>query len=178
MPIPTSSIGESEPEVTSPPSAMAMPTRGIALSTMTNAVSRRRGPSSLTRRSSSTPVNSLSSAETQPLDRPRPLNGEQRVLVGDVADVRPAELPLLQPLVVGPPVRRVHDQQEAIRLELVDDQVVDDPAALVREERVLRLADADPVEVVGEEALEELPGARAFDLELAHVGHVEDAAVG
>ena len=45
------------------------------------------------------------------------------------------------------------------------------------EERVLRSARLDPVEVVREQALEQLVGARALDLELAHVRDVEDAAV-
>src|SRR5262249_59971391 len=46
------------------------------------------------------------------------------------------------------------------------------------EQRVLRLADADPVEIVGQRGLQELRRARALDLELAHVRDVEDAAVG
>ena len=41
------------------------------------------------------------------------------------------DLALLEPARVGLAVRRVHDEQEPIRLELVDDQVVDDPAVLV-----------------------------------------------
>ena len=55
----------------------------------------------------------------------------------------------------------------------VDDQVVDDPAPLVRQEGVLGLAVADPVEIVGEHRLQERRGPRPFDMELAHVGHVE-----
>ena len=52
------------------------------------------------------------------------------------------------------------------------------PPVLVREQRVLRLAGRDPVEVVREEALQQLERARAFDLDLAHVGDVEHAGVG
>ena len=37
---------------------------------------------------------------------------------------------------------------------LVHDQVVDDPAALVREQRVLRLAGRDSIEVVRERRLQ------------------------
>ena len=66
MPIPTSSIGECVPDVTSPPPSIGMPWRGIAFSSMTKATSRRSGPSSLTRRRTSTPSNSLSSAHAQP----------------------------------------------------------------------------------------------------------------
>ena len=46
MPIPRSSIGECEPEVTSPPSAIAIPWRGIACSVIRNATSFRSGPRS------------------------------------------------------------------------------------------------------------------------------------
>ena len=62
MPMPRSSIGECVPDVTRPPSAMAMPALGIAGSSMTNAARRSDGPSSFTRRSVSTPLNSFSSA--------------------------------------------------------------------------------------------------------------------
>ena len=66
MPIPTSSIGECVPDVTSPPPSIGMPWRGIARSSMTNGTSLRVVPSSLIRRSISTPVNSVSSAHAQP----------------------------------------------------------------------------------------------------------------
>ena len=64
-----------------------------------------------------------------------------------------------------------------MRRELVCDQVVDDAAALVRQQRVLRLVGLDPVEVVREQRLQELGGARPFHLELAHVRDVEDARI-
>ena len=54
-------------------------------------------------------------------------------------------------------------------VEPVGDQVVDRAAALVQEQRVLRLARADAVEVVREHRLEELERGGAADLELAHV---------
>ena len=52
------------------------------------------------------------------------------------------------------------------------------PAAVVRQQGVLRLAVADPVEVVREQRPQQLAGGRPLDVELAHVGDVEDAAVG
>ena len=64
--MPTSSIGESEPEVTSPPPSTAMPWRGIAFSVIANGTSFCSGPCSFTSRSRSTPVNSVSSAHAQP----------------------------------------------------------------------------------------------------------------
>ncbi len=66
MPMPTSSIGECVPDVTSPPPSIGMPWRGIAFSSITNATRRRSGPASLIARRRSAPVKSLSSAHTQP----------------------------------------------------------------------------------------------------------------
>ena len=51
------------------------------------------------------------------------------------------------------------------------------PPSLVRQQRVLGVAVAEPVEVVREQRLEQLVRRRAFDVELAHVRDVEDAAV-
>ena len=82
-----------------------------------------------------------------------------------------------KPREVGLAVRGIDDQQEAIPSTLVDDQVVDDSAVLVGEERVLGLSGLDPVEIVREQSLQILARARAFDLEFAHMRDVEDAAV-
>ena len=41
-------MGECDPDVTSPPSPIAMPCLGTAFSSITNAASRRSGPRSLT----------------------------------------------------------------------------------------------------------------------------------
>ncbi len=71
--------------------------------------------------------------EPEPLARPRALNSEQRELVGDVADVRAGDHALLEPLERGLAVGGVHDQEVATGLEAVGDQIVDDPATLVRQ---------------------------------------------
>ena len=89
----------------------------------------------------------------------------------------PRDLALLHPTEVGLAIRGVDDEQIAALAEAVDDQVVDDPAVLVRQERVLRLPRRDPVEVVREEALQEGGRLRPLDLDLAHVRDVEDAGV-
>ena len=115
--------------------------------------------------------------QPEPLDRPRPLDGEQRAVVGDVAHVRAGDLALLQPRVGGRAVRGVHDEEVGALADPVDDQVVDDPAVLVRQQRVLRLAGRELVEVVRERALQQLVGTRPLHLELAHVRDVEDAGV-
>ena len=99
--------------------------------------------------------------QPEPLDRPRPLDGEQRTVVGDVADVRAGKLALLQPRVGRRAVRGVHDEEVGAVADPVDDQVVDDPAALVREQRVLRLTGLELVDVVGERALQEGRGRAA-----------------
>ena len=109
--------------------------------------------------------------------RPRALDGEQRVPIGDVPDVGARPLALLDPFVVGVRVRCVDDQEVAAALEAVDDQVVDDAALLVREQRVLGLTDLEPVDVVREHGLEQIACVGAFDLDLAHVRDVEDTAV-
>ena len=72
-------------------------------------------------------------------DRGRALHREQRVVVRGVANLRAADLALLQPVVGGRAVACVDDEQGVERLDPVGDQVVDDPSALVREQRVLRL---------------------------------------
>ena len=66
MPIPMSSIGECEPDVTSPPPSIAMCWRGIAFSVITNGTSFCSGPCYLISRRRAAPVNSVSSAQAQP----------------------------------------------------------------------------------------------------------------
>ena len=51
------------------------------------------------------------------------------------------------------------------------------PPLLVREQRVLGLADLELVDVVREQRLEQLARMGPFDVDLAHVRDVEDAAV-
>ena len=55
---------------------------------------------------------------------------------------------------------------------MVDDEVVDDAALLVEQQVVLRLAEAELRQVIGDEVLEELERVTC-DPEPAHVGHVE-----
>ena len=78
---------------------------------------------------------------------------------------------------VGLGVRGVHDEQVPVSAGPVDDQVVDDPAVLVRQQRVLRLAELEVGDVVREQPLQHLGRGRPLDLELAHVRDVEDAGV-
>ncbi len=118
------------------------------------------------------------SGEAESLERARALNGHEAVLVGRVAHLAPARLALLQPGVDGSAIRRVDDEIELPVGEAIGDEVVDDPARLVRDERVLRVAVGQLVDVVRENRLQErLPG-RAVDVDLPHVRDVESAGVG
>ena len=74
-------------------------------------------------------------------------------------------------------VARVDDEQVAA-LAAVGDEVVDDAAVLIREQRVLGLARREAVEVVGEHALQEVVRRGAGDQHLPHVRDVEDAGGG
>ncbi len=116
--------------------------------------------------------------QAEPLDRPRPLDGQQRVLVGRIPHLGAADLALLQPRIRRVTVARVDDEEIVVRIDPVGDQIVDDAAAVVRQQRVLRVALTELVEIVREQRLKQLVRVRALDVELAHVRDVEDAAVG
>ena len=115
--------------------------------------------------------------EPEPLERPRALDGDEPVLVGRVPDLRAAGLAVLEPREHRAPVRGVADDQILAVRKPIDDEVVDDPAQLVREERVLRAAVLDLVEIVREHLLEEGVRGRPVDVDVAHVRDVEGAAV-
>ena len=104
--------------------------------------------------------------DPEQLERPRPLHGEHRPASRDIPG-------LVQPPRVDLDVGRVDDEEVAV-VAAVRDQVVDHPAGVVRQQRVLGLTRRDPVEVVRQEALEVVVGAFSRDLELAHVRDVED----
>ena len=114
----------------------------------------------------------------------RPLQREHRVLGGDVGDLHPVEAVGLprEPVEVAVGVGRVHDGQEALlavgRGEPVGEQVVQHAAVLAAQQRVLRAARLDLADVVGQQVLEELGGARPARRDLAHVRDVEDAGAG
>ena len=82
-----------------------------------------------------------------------------------------------EPVAVSVDPRGVDHEQQVIVVDPVRDEVVDGTAVLVEEQRVLRLAHADPAQVVREHRLEIVERRRAAHLELAHVAHVEDAGM-
>ena len=67
----------------------------------------------------------------------------------------------------------VGDEQVAVAAEPVGEEVVEDPAVLGAEARVLGAAQPDRGDVVGEDALQKGERPRALDLDLAHVRDVE-----
>ena len=72
----------------------------------------------------------------------------------------------------------IDDEEPLVVIEPVGDEVVDDAAFFVEEERVLALTGVEGGGVVGEEGVEPCGGVGAGDEEFAHVGDVEDAAGG
>ena len=68
----------------------------------------------------------------------------------------------------------VHDEQVFFLFESVGDEVIDDPAAFIQEDRVLGMAYRKCGEIVGEQSVEPGRGTIAAHKKLAHVGDVED----
>jgi hypothetical protein len=115
--------------------------------------------------------------QIESLQRARALYRDECILVGGVTYLGSARLALLEPLVDRLAIRRVDDEEVLPVREAIGDQVVEDSAALVRQQRVLRLAVGDALEIVLEHLLKEGKRSRAVHVELPHVGHVERAGV-
>ena len=107
--------------------------------------------------------------------RGRALQREHRQLGRPVVHRHVGRQALGQPGVVGVGAAGVDDQQQVVVGEPVDDQVVHGAARVLEQQRVLGVARADPVEIVGQRGLREPDRPRAAQLELAHVRDVEDA---
>ena len=116
--------------------------------------------------------------EPEALDRARALHRDEAVLVGGVAHLSAARLPFLEPVVDRLSVGSVHDEQVLPVREAIDDEVVDDPAPFVGQQRVLRFSVRDLVEIVREHPLEIVLRRRPVDVDLSHVRDVERPAVG
>src|SRR5438132_516127 len=185
------SVGDLEPLVTRPtwlPSCQTLyPWRGIPGSSSSRPTRRRVSPDAACAARAARPTNSpLSSLTTHarpassgvvvasmsvpqsgsPASRrrvsraPSPAGSPPRRVRGDPAEV------LLR-------VGRVDDQEVALRPEAVEDQVVEHAACLVAQQRVLRVADPEPPDVVHSDLLADGRGRRTPHLDLAHVAHVE-----
>ena len=102
------------------------------------------------------------------------LEREHRVVREGVLDLHLRRGVLLEPGEVLLVIRRVGHRQVAVLGQAVGEEVVEDPAVLAAEHRVLGAAHGDLRDVVGEDPLEEGLGARAAGLDLAHVRDVEE----
>ena len=78
--------------------------------------------------------------QREPLERARTLHRDEAIVVGGVPHFAAARLALLQPRVDRGAIRRIHDEVELPVREAVGDEVVDDPAGLVCQQRVLGTA--------------------------------------
>ncbi len=114
----------------------------------------------------------------QGLVRERPLHGQDGVVVVLVGDGDALGGGGAQQRHHLGGVGRVGDQEDLVVGEPVPDQVVDHPAGLIAEQGVLRLADADLGDVVGDAGVQEVGGPGAGDPGLAQVADVEDADTG
>ncbi len=105
------------------------------------------------------------------------LDREHRVAVVGVDDLGSfgALGMMAEPRKVLVVIGRIGHRQVVVGGKAVGEQVVQDPAALVAQQRILGAAHGEGVDVVGQQALEQVARAGAAGLDLAHVGDVEDA---
>ena len=73
-------------------------------------------------------------------------------------------------------IRGVGDRQVVPLPEPIGEEVVEDPAVLAAQDRVLGPADRELLQIVGEQELQKRLSLWPPCLDLAHVGDVEDAA--
>ena len=73
-------------------------------------------------------------------------------------------------------VARVDDEEILFRLKAVEICVVDGAAVLIGDDAVLRLIEIQRLHVAGQDVLQKPDHVRPFDVDTAHVGHVENGA--
>src|SRR3954447_14866210 len=79
----------------------------------------------------------------------------------------------LQPSEIFIRARRIHDEQILVLVDPIYNQVINDPAAVIEQKRVLTRADVELVEIVGQHVIEPIASTGAVHDELAHVRNVE-----
>src|SRR5215469_13398085 len=72
---------------------------------------------------------------------------------------------------------RVHDEQVLLLVDPINNEVINDPATIVEQKCVLTHANVEPVDIVGQHAIEPIARIGGLDDELAHVRNVEDADI-
>src|SRR4029453_2487862 len=107
----------------------------------------------------------------------RPLQRQERGLCADVAHRHAVACVTRDPGEVGGRIRCIHDQHEAVGREPEHDQVVQHTARVVAENRVLPVTVAETADVVHGQLLAQRRRSLPAQLDLAHVAHVEQAAV-
>ena len=83
----------------------------------------------------------------------------------------------LQPREIFIDLRCVDNEQKLLCIGPVEDQIVDDPAALIEHQRILRLANIKGRHSIREQRVEPFRRFRAPDQELAHVRDIENPAM-
>ena len=74
-------------------------------------------------------------------------------------------------------VARIDDEEVFFCLKAIEIRVVDGTAILIGNDAVLRLIDVKRLHVAGQDVLQKPHHVRPFDVDTAHVGHVENGAV-
>jgi hypothetical protein len=70
-------------------------------------------------------------------------------------------------------IRRVGDDVDGVVVPLVDDEIVDHSTLSVTQQRILRLACIDAIEIVREHRIDESGGTWSVDGHLSHVRDIE-----
>ena len=64
---------------------------------------------------------------------------------------------ILQPCKIFIRASRVHDEQVLLLVDAIYNQIINDPAAVIEQKRVLTHANVELVDVVGQHAIEPIP---------------------
>jgi tRNA A37 N6-isopentenylltransferase MiaA len=84
---------------------------------------------------------------------------------------------ILQPCKIFIRASRIHDEQILLFADAIYNQVVNDPAAVIEQKRVLARANSELVDIVSQHAVKPIATTSAVHDELAHVRNVEDADI-
>ena len=104
-----------------------------------------------------------------------PLEGDERGRVRLVVDLTECADVFAEVSVVFLDVGGVHDYQEVVARNAVDNQVIDDTAARMAGHGIHGSAITQGAHVIGDQALHGLGGARSAKMDFAHMADVEDA---
>ena len=109
--------------------------------------------------------------------RPRTLDGDERHLAGTILEADAGGEVRSNVRAILLDVRGVDHHEVFIIGQPVDDHIVDDRSALVRQEAIARLADGEAGDIARDQPVNGGAGTRAGEEEFAHVGEIEQARV-